>query len=134
MNLCSSAIAGPSCLLHHQWNPRPLTSSPIIPSSVCLKVRPLLKHATTQQQNLGVLSPDDVSADDPVVETLGGVGADAEAVNGDGLKGGAMDVAVSDKEGARSGKVKKRKEKEVEDESSGDRFEIRNGREVGFVS
>ncbi|KAI4339900.1 hypothetical protein MLD38_024785 [Melastoma candidum] len=130
MNLCSSAIAGPSSLLPHQWNPRPLPSPAIFPSPVCLKARPLLKAAATQQQNLGVLSPDDVSAGDPVVETLGG---GVDSVNGDGFPTEGADEKVQDKEERDlSGRVKRRnkKKKEGEDESSGGRFEIRNGKEV----
>ncbi|KAI4389941.1 hypothetical protein MLD38_002107 [Melastoma candidum] len=51
----------------------------------------LLKVATSQQQNLGVFSPDDLSAGDPVVETLGGgVGS----VNGDGFPNGGADEKV----------------------------------------
>lgn len=81
--------------------------------------------ARVLQQGLGVVSPDDVSLNSPVVD-------DTKEEGKEDVRG-ALDGVADAKSEEKALSSSNRAKKKTEDDEGSDRFKLRNGREVRFL-
>lgn len=124
------SIIRPSPSIHERYVPCILPPNPnrFRKDSKCISSRLTI---SVLPQELGLVSSDDVSLQNPVIKTTEvQVEEEAQAQADPGIVGGVLDAKSEEDRGSvLSTRVKKKKD---EQDNYDNRFKLRNGREVGF--